>query len=915
MSLTFFIAFNLFSQEEKGYLEVKGTAKSDRRVIKNAKIEIYRNFVKVKTITTDESGKFDFKLDLNRNYIVKFVKKGLVSKKVSFITVLPKDEIGIWTYRFSIDLFPMVEGLDISILENPIAKIKYNEVYGEFDFDEEYTEEMFKKIENLLNQYENLKEQAYQQTIAKADTLFDKKKYKEALEMYDLATNYNPYDEYPDEMIRQTKRIISKQESQKKSYDKAINMADKNFLVENYKQAKSYYKKALSFIPEANYPKTKINEIDKILGNIKANYDEKIINEKAYKEYIAYADKSFSEKHYLEAKDKYNKALDIKPNEQYPIYKLQEIEKIITAQQNKDANNAQKLKAYNEAIKQADLFFNNKKYSDAKINYKKALSYKPNEQYPQDKIDSINEILVKLKSIDEKYNKAIQFADNNFNLKYYEKAKQNYSNASLLKPDEEYPKNKIIEINKILISYNEKEKSYKEIIKNADLAFEKEQYEKSKSFYNKALSVKPEEEYPKSKLLKIDKILTQQNAVNLSYKSAIESANQEFNNKNYQSSLSYYQKALAIKPNEQYPKQRVSEIKIILADVQNKKNEYNKTVKEADNLFFEKEYNQSKMQYEKALKILPDENYPKQKINELIELIASAQREKKSRRELQKQYNEIISNADKFFNSKKYNVAKDLYNQAISILPKEQYPKTKINDINTILDNLKKEKIASYNKIIKIADNYFNNENYEQAKLMYNKALSLLSNKVYPKNQLTQILKILEQKKYEQQKQLMIDQDYKNAINEADKFYNSADYVSAKAKYKTALNIKPNQKYPQDRIEKINKIIQLQKEQKIAATEKERQQKIDEAKAGREKDFDFKGKEREIKFLSDLARKYPEGVTVEHYNKPQKKIKRVIVNRGGVAKEYLEVKYSYGTYYFRNGRNISRYIFLSETKE
>ena len=80
-------------------------------------------------------------------------------------------------------------------------------------------------------------------------------------------------------------------------------------------------------------------------------------------------------------------------------------------------------------------------------------------------------------------------------------------------------------------------------------------------------------------------------------------------------------------------------------------------------------------------------------------------------------------------------------------------------------------------------------------------------------------------------------------------------------------------------------------------------------------DFDYSGEKRDRSFLNDLAKEYPEGVTVENYDKKNKKIKRVIVNRGGIAKEYIEVKYSYGTYYFRNGQNISRGIFYSETKK
>jgi len=49
--------------------------------------------------------------------------------------------------------------------------------------------------------------------------------------------------------------------------------------------------------------------------------------------------------------------------------------------------------AYNESIKRADELLNKKKYSDAKSLYEKALSYKPSEEYPKNKIEKINSVL------------------------------------------------------------------------------------------------------------------------------------------------------------------------------------------------------------------------------------------------------------------------------------------------------------------------------------------------------------------------------------------------------------------------------------------------------------------------------------------------------------------------------------------
>lgn len=49
--------------------------------------------------------------------------------------------------------------------------------------------------------------------------------------------------------------------------------------------------------------------------------------------------------------------------------------------------------AYNESIKKADQLLNEKKYTEAKSFYEKALEVKPNEEYPKTKIEKINSIL------------------------------------------------------------------------------------------------------------------------------------------------------------------------------------------------------------------------------------------------------------------------------------------------------------------------------------------------------------------------------------------------------------------------------------------------------------------------------------------------------------------------------------------
>ena len=134
--------------------------------------------------------------------------------------------------------------------------------------------------------------------------------------------------------------------------------------------------------------------------------------------------------------------------------------------------------------------------------------------------------------------------------------------------------------------------------------------------------------------------------------------------------------------------------------------------------------------------------------------------------------------------------------------------------------------------------------------------------------------------------------------------------------YRSASAIKTTEKYPKDQIELCEKLIREGNAQAQAEAERQRKEQLAAAQSSfdNKKDFEVPTGQRSDHFLNELAKQYPEGITVENYDNNGKKVKRVIVNRGGIAHEYIEAKYSYGTYYFRDGRSISSQVFYKETK-
>ncbi len=229
-----------------------------------------------------------------------------------------------------------------------------------------------------------------------------------------------------------------------------------------------------------------------------------------------------------------------------------------------------------------------------------------------------------------------------------------------------------------------------------------------------------------------------------------------------------------------------------------------------------------------------------------------------------------------------------------------------------------KAKDDQYNAVVAKGDEAFEKNQLSEAYAAYNEALKLKPNEVYPKNKIVIINNLLAQKQKKENENNQKEQAYKNAIDKGDNFYNSKDYSSAITFYQTASNYKPTETYPKQRITECQNLLKQKNEdeQKRIADEKQRQIDENREKMKKLEEVDFSNKITIQRYLSDLARQYPEGVTEEHYADQSKKINRVIINKDGVATEYREVIHSWGgVFYFKNGQSITKNIFLIETKK
>lgn len=184
-------------------------------------------------------------------------------------------------------------------------------------------------------------------------------------------------------------------------------------------------------------------------------------------------------------------------------------EKAAEKKQQEEQQQQQEDNAYKGLIAEADEFAKNKEYENAKLKYAEAQNVKPSEEYPAKQIkqiDAITEKIATRNAENQKYKELLAGADKMFEDKDYQGAKKQYIQATEMNPKDDYPKEKLKEIEKI---YSEiaREKKYKILITDADRLFDNKEYDLAKKQYIKAREENTLDEHGKQRISEIDKIV------------------------------------------------------------------------------------------------------------------------------------------------------------------------------------------------------------------------------------------------------------------------------------------------------------------------------------------------------------------------------------------------------------------------
>uniref|UniRef100_UPI0035641DE7 hypothetical protein n=1 Tax=Draconibacterium sp. TaxID=1965318 RepID=UPI0035641DE7 len=132
--------------------------------------------------------------------------------------------------------------------------------------------------------------------------------------------------------------------------------------------------------------------------------------------------------------------------------------------------------------------------------------------------------------------------------------------------------------------------------------------------------------------------------------------------------------------------------------------------------------------------------------------------------ELRKEYNELLEQAGREYSNEEFLEALDGYKAASKIFPGEQFPKDRIAEINDLLglimaaEELDAAMLARFNKLVREGDLQLANRQLPEAKKSYNRALSIKPFDQYVNDQLKKLAELQEQQRLAGNYQNLIEQ-------------------------------------------------------------------------------------------------------------------------------------------------------------
>lgn len=646
----------------------------------------------------------------------------------------------------------------------------------------------------------------FEQVILKADQAYEQNNLTDARLFYENALQIISGEAYATGMINRIDTALGNEKiQQQKALDEALMTANQLFENGQYSESIPSYDKVLKLDPTnltAQYRRAEAGQL------LEAETAKRKALEQ-FEQLMADGDKAFRENNPEAALTQYQNALKVLPDNESAHLKIADCQRLI--QENIDADT--KMAQYQQLITQADALFAAGSFAQARQAYEKAQPLNPSSSHPTEQLQKLVKAIdnqAMIEKIQKQYLDLITTADLLFNEKKFDVAAQNYTEARKLKPDENYPPQQIQKIEEILSAQKESqlaENKFNELINHAIDAENKQQLETALELYVQAAAIKPNEILPNEKIGRLRSRIVEQQAVaekEKAYNELLAEADRLFGKDDFQQAIENYRKSLTLNSTAEYPQKQIKAAEKALNEqkaLAERDEAYQQAVAHADQLFDRGEFPAAIEKYSQALKLKPGSQYPTEQMAQAAKQLET----KEAARQKELTISNLLNEAEQMLSSKNYSGALGKYSEVLRLDPNHVQANEKLSEVNRTLETLAREREEGYQAAMDEAEQNISIKEYKKALSSLNAALGFKPNNEAAQKRIKQVDAIIEERL------MALRSEYNKAVAEADRFYNNRSYDQAIEKYLFAEGVKPDETYPREMIKKIATLIEENK--------------------------------------------------------------------------------------------------------
>jgi serine/threonine protein kinase len=691
----------------------------------------------------------------------------------------------------------------------------------------EFKEEVIKL--QHLEEKEQKKLERFKLLFTKAQTLIINKFFDKGIEALNMALELFPENKEALALLKTSEALKSEIQKQKQEIESLIKRANEAFDIEDFERSISLIEKALLIDPDDRSLKILLDRTKKSLFRKKEKEKKEAEIFAKYKVLFNEAVRFENGNKLKNALQKFNAARSLKETDEVMAAIEAVSDKISDFSQNEDEIRIKRIRR-EMILDQLEILIENKRLQSAEKKWMELveLSDSSDQQVKEIriKIDHLVDELNKLKEFDGIINQSNDLISN---------GKLSQALETLQKAHELFPGNELvisrIQIIKDKIEFNQKFKesevasknqAYKLAIKRAKDLLEGNNLFQAISAFEIAKSLNPDASYPNEKIEEINKLLIDKDQLkelkkkkDSEFSITLNKGFEAYKNGQYREALKLYNRALKVKPEEEYLKDRIA---LIEEKIEKKEAETDKSTMlngmllQADTLLDAQKFEEAKTLYDLILKFKHESKAAKEQIRNIGKRINENKRKKEIEQQTIDRYKAFIDKGDKYYDQKDFETALKLYEQANDILSHE-YAKHKIALTKFAIEAEKRiakeneNKKIVYNNYMLNADRLYQEGNKKEALQVYKIVLYEYPDDPLIKEKISQIGHDLQKEEKFLSKGKDDDRKFLKFINHANSFLQKNDLTNSRKNLINALKIKPDNSLAKNQLDLVENLI------------------------------------------------------------------------------------------------------------